>query len=129
MPQVGALRVLIVEDELLIRWSIAEMLTAAGHTVVEATDAASARRVVADSSEHVHVVLLDFRLPDSHDLTLLADIRRLAPEAAIVMMTAFGTPDVRASALTLGAHEVIDKPFDMTSVEPLVRQAYLAGSA
>ncbi len=67
-----ALRVLVVEDELLIRWAIAETLTDAGHTVIEAEDGAAAVQALAGSAEPVDAVILDYRLPDSNDLTLLA---------------------------------------------------------
>jgi DNA-binding NtrC family response regulator len=114
------LRVLVVDDEPLIRWSIAETLGAAGHQVTEAQDAASALKALADASGP-DVVLLDFRLPDSNDLDLLARIRQIAPAASVIMMTAFGTPDVTAGALKLGASRVLNKPFNMRDLEEIVR--------
>jgi two-component system, NtrC family, response regulator AtoC len=114
------LRVLVVDDEPLIRWSIAETLGAAGHQVTEAQDAASALRALADAPD-TDLVLLDFRLPDSNDLGLLAEIRRIAPATPVIMMTAFGTPDVTAGALKLGASKVLNKPFNMHDLEDLVR--------
>jgi two-component system, NtrC family, response regulator AtoC len=114
------LRVLVVDDEPLIRWSIAETLGAAGHQVAEAEDAASALRTIAEQPGP-DLVLLDFRLPDSNDLGLLAKIRERAPDAAVVMMTAFGTPDVTAGALQLGASRVLNKPFNMHDLEDVVR--------
>lgn len=120
------LRVLVVEDEPLIRWSIAETLARIGHTVIEADDAKSAVRALGEMPEPADVVLLDYRLPDSNDLTLLAAIRRLAPTSAVVMMTAYGTPDVTRRALDLGAYGVVDKPFDMQDLEPMLLDAYAA---
>jgi len=113
------LRVLVVDDEFLIRWSITETLGAAGHQVSEAQDAASALMAL-ETEPAPDVVLLDFRLPDSHDLELLATIRRLAPESAVVMMTAFGTPDATAGALQLGARKVLSKPFNMFDLDDIV---------
>jgi DNA-binding NtrC family response regulator len=124
MSSPPGLVVLVVDDELLIRWSIVETMTANGHTLVEAADAATARRVLEELDDTIDVVLLDFRLPDSHDLTLLADIRRRSPGSAVLMMTAFGTPEVEAAALRLGAHAVLAKPFDLTTLEALARQAH-----
>src|SRR5437762_394428 len=113
------LHILVVDDEPLIRWSISETLGAAGHQVTEAQDAASALKL-ADASEP-DVVLLDFRLPDSDDLDLLARIRQIAPAATVILMTAFGTPDVTAGALELGASRVLNKPFNMHDLEDIVR--------
>jgi DNA-binding NtrC family response regulator len=119
-----ALRVLVVDDELLIRWSLTETLTAAGHTVTEAGDAAATRSAIA--AGHPDVVLLDFRLPDSDDLGLLASIRRDAPEAQVILMTAYGTPEVAQGALELGAYRVISKPFGMQDAAALVSEAHAA---
>jgi DNA-binding NtrC family response regulator len=117
---VRCLRVLVVDDEPLIRWSIAETLGAAGHRVVEAPDAASARRLL-DETPDLDLVLLDLRLPDSSDLALLADVRRKAPNTRVIMMTAFGTPEITADALKLGALKVLNKPFNMHDLEAVVR--------
>lgn len=116
----ASLRVLIVDDEPLIRWSLAETLAEAGHVTIEAGDGETAIRAV---SHPVDVILLDYRLPDSTDLTLLSTLRRLAPNSAIVIMTAHGTPDVVTEALRLGAHRVLAKPFEMHDLAALVGHA------
>jgi len=120
----GNLRILVVEDEPLIRWSIAETLAQQGHTVMEAANAASAVKALEDAEEDIDVVLLDYRLPDSNDLGLLASVRRLQPRSAVVMMTAYGTPEVTKGALALGAYRVVGKPFDMRALESLVVEAH-----
>ena len=113
-------RVLVVDDEPLIRWSIAETLGAAGHQVFEAADAAAARRVL-DETPNLDLVLLDLRLPESSDLALLADVRRKTPDTPVIMMTAFGTPEITADALRMGALRVLNKPFNMHDLETVVR--------
>lgn len=116
--------VLIVDDEALIRWSVAESLESAGHAVVEAASAAEALRLVDSGSHGIGVALLDLRLPDSSDLSLLRRIRQSAPECQIILMTAHGTPDVLDEALHAGAFAVLTKPFDMNSVVSLVDRAH-----
>ena len=123
------LRVLVVEDELLIRWAIAETLAHAGHTVIEAQDGATAIRALKNDSDRIDAVVLDYRLPDSTDLTLVATVRRLLPESAVVLMTAFGTPEVVKGALDLGVCRVLHKPFEMHDLESLLRDACDAGDA
>ena len=118
------LRILIVEDEPLIRWSLSETLSDCGHVVVEAGDAVGALRAVTGVAAPVDVVLLDFRLPDSKDLALLARLRRFAATTRIILMTAYATPEILQAALDLGAHRVISKPFDMNDLAPLVAQAH-----
>jgi DNA-binding NtrC family response regulator len=122
------LRILIVDDEALIRWSLFETLSGCGHVVVEAGDALGALEAVAAAAVPFDVVLLDFRLPDSNDLALLSRLRRLAPATRIILMTAYGTPEILQAALDLGAYRVISKPFEMNDVAPLVTQAYASRS-
>jgi DNA-binding NtrC family response regulator len=120
------IRVLVVDDELLIRWSLTETLAEQGCIVTEACDAASTRRILADGAAPPDVVLLDFRLPDSNDLRLLATIRHDVPNAQVILMTAFGTPEVVKGALDLGAFRVLAKPFEVHDLAALVTDAYAA---
>lgn len=114
--------VLVVDDEALIRWSLAESLEAAGFAVFEAGSAREAiLHFAADG--RTCVVLLDLRLPDSDDLGLLRQIRQLAPNCRIILMTAHGTPEILQEALDAGAYDVLGKPFDMGRVVSLVQQA------
>jgi DNA-binding NtrC family response regulator len=122
-----ALRVLVVEDELLIRWSIAETLTHSGHTVSEAADGTTAIMALKNDAERIDAVVLDYRLSDSNDLTLLATVRRLRPDSAVVLMTAFGTPEVVKGALDLGVYQVLHKPFEMHDLKSLVEEACRPG--
>jgi DNA-binding NtrC family response regulator len=120
---VSPLRVLVVEDELLIRWAISETLSDAGHIVIEAANALTAVQALTNSVDPIDVVVLDYRLPDSRDLALLAAIRRLSPRSAVVMMTAYGSPELTQSALDLGASQVMYKPFDLHDLESRLLQA------
>jgi two-component system, NtrC family, response regulator AtoC len=125
MTDLNNLRVLVVEDEPLIRWSIVETLAKAGCIVSEAPDGATALRTLT-SHGPVDAVILDYRLPDSNDLTLLTSIRHISPESAVVMMTAFGTPEIVQRAKELGVYRVIDKPFEMHDLETMLSKAYEA---
>jgi CheY-like chemotaxis protein len=92
------LRILVVDDEALIRWSLCELLRLHGHTVLEAASASDARAAIDDATPAFNVVLLDCRLPDSHDLTLLEEIRWRMPESAVGLMTAYLAWRVLSSA-------------------------------
>jgi DNA-binding NtrC family response regulator len=116
-------RVLIVDDELLLRWSIGETLKQHGHSVVEAETGAAALRELRNSLAPVDVVVLDYSLPDTQSLSLLAQIRRIAPKTPVILMTAFCTPELVAGAFDLGAYDVMDKPFDMNALEAVVGRA------
>jgi DNA-binding NtrC family response regulator len=115
-------RVLIVDDEALLRWSLAEMLSGAGYQVVEARDGREARRAFADAGHPIDAVLLDLKLPDASGLTLLQEARRRCLTCPIVIMTAYGTSETIETALESGAMHVLSKPFDLDDLLQLLRQ-------
>jgi DNA-binding NtrC family response regulator len=114
--------VLVVDDEPLIRWAIREGLESAGYAVVEAGSATEALARVSEAGPF-SVALLDLRLPDCSDLTLLHRLLDLAPGCRVVMMTAHGTADTLAAAIDAGAFGTVAKPFDLSSVVGIVRTA------
>lgn len=115
--------VLIVDDEALIRWSLAETLGERGYAVTEAGDGRMAVTAIQQAPEPFDVVLLDYRLPDSADLRLLERVRRLAPRSRVIMITAHNSPELAKGATALGAYRVISKPFEVDSLAALVNQA------
>lgn len=117
--------VLVVDDEPLIRWSITESLADLGLDVEQAPDAASALRAVTTAANPFQVVVLDLRLPDMKDLSLLATLRQLLPSARLILMTAFGTSDIAQQATRLGA-TMLNKPFELTDLTRIVLAAELS---
>ena len=123
MTKKSAPSVLVVDDEALIRWSLAEMLGERGYAVTEAGDARMAVAAIENAEEPFDVVLLDYRLPDSADLRLLETVRHLAPTSQVIMITAHNSPELAQGAAALGAYRVISKPFEVESLAALVNQA------
>ena len=122
-------RILVVDDEPLVRWSCAETLADNGFQVIGVDNGAAAVFAMAKPNGGADAVLLDLMLPDFCDLSLLAVIRRLAPAVPIIVMTAYGTPEIVERARRFGAHKVIDKPFDMDELAPIMREALSADPA
>jgi DNA-binding NtrC family response regulator len=123
MTKKSAPSVLVVDDEALIRWSLAEMLGERGYVVTEAGDARTAVAAIEGAGQPFDIVLLDFRLPDSADLRLLEKVRRLAPTSQVIMITAHNSPELAQGAAALGAYRVVNKPFEVESLAALVNQA------
>jgi DNA-binding NtrC family response regulator len=109
----GTAGVLVVDDEALIRWTLAEGLVEQGFVVREAGTGAETRRLLAAWIGTPAAVLLDLRLPDVADLGLLTHIRHLFPDVPVFVMSAHGTPDILAEVMALGARAFIEKPFDL----------------
>ena len=127
MPNGSApLRVLVVDDEPLMCWSLTETLGDDGDVVTEAQSGHAAIGVLAEAPEP-DVVLLDYHLLDSQNLDLLSMVKRLAPHSQIIVMSAYCTPEITKQALALGACRVVSKPINMCDVPAIVREA--AGSS
>ena len=116
--------VLVVDDEALIRWAISEALSEAGYPVKVAATGAEALAALAEFDGRPIVTLLDLRLPDVADLSLLSRIRAARPEAPVIVMTAHGSSADAAEALRLGAVGFVGKPFDVAELVRLVGEAW-----
>src|SRR5215471_20229855 len=81
--------VLVVDDDRLLRWAVAETLGDRGYDVSEAADAKSALQALATRGAATDLVLLDLFLPDVSDLRVLNLIRTSAPAIPVVLMTSF----------------------------------------
>jgi two-component system response regulator AtoC len=113
--------VLVVDDERLLRWSVAETLSAHGCEIAEATDGRSAMQEFGDGYG-TDLVLLDLRLPDVWDLRLLARIREKNPQVPVILMTAFPTREIIEEAEALGA-SILIKPFELDLLAASVERA------
>jgi len=113
-------RVLVVDDEALIRWSLAERLRADGHEVLEAGSVAEA----LEQADHgVDLVLLDYKLPDGDGLDVLRGLREADPDTLVMMLTAHKGVDTVVEALQAGAFDYATKPFDLDDVTLRVERA------
>lgn len=114
-------RILIVDDEPSIGWSLRELLGEQGHAVEVAATVDSALetcgRFVPDA------ILLDVRLPGTDGISAMPALRGLAPGAAIIVMTAFGDLDTAVRAVDAGAFDYLVKPFDLDRVSQVTQRA------
>ncbi len=103
-------KILIVDDERLIRWSVKQKLEHWGYHVSEAEDGSTALgRVQIDNPD---LVTLDIRLPDMSGLDVLREIKRRNPKLPVIMITAYGAVDLAVDALRIGAFDFIEKPIN-----------------
>lgn len=121
-------RVLVVDDEKLIRWSVCEKLRAAGHECYAAETGEEAREAARQGL--FDLAVLDMKLPDTEGTQLLEDLRSLQPGMACIMMTAYSTVDNAVAAMKLGAADYLTKPFSMeVLVETVARVLAAPGAA
>jgi CheY-like chemotaxis protein len=113
---------LVVDDEPLIRWFLANALSSAGYDVVVSETAADAVARFG-AGDRVTLVVLDLKLPDSDGLSVLREIKARRPSCPVILMTAHGTEETRHQAVEAGAFEMIGKPFGTADILALIRRA------
>ena len=112
--------ILVVDDEALIRWSLAERLKAEGYEVVEAE---TGRAALEKLPEGVDLVLLDYRLPDTDGVTILRKIKEFDQDILVILLTAFATVETAVEAMKLGAYHFANKPFNLDEIATTVERA------
>ena len=114
-------RILVVDDEKLIRWSLRKNLVGAGYQVLEAEDGNQALEVLDD--EGADLMLLDVRLPGKDGLQVLEYVKRHHAEIAVVLMTAYSSVEGAVNAMKRGAFDYLVKPFDHDEVLLVAQKA------
>ncbi len=124
--QANSHKILVVDDEGLIRWSLKEGLAARGYDVLEADNG---RGALDKLGSGVDLVLVDYRLPDIDGLQVAMEVGQSRPFCPVILMTAYGSPELRRQAVDGNVLEVVDKPFDLDEMVALVgRTLEAAGS-
>jgi DNA-binding NtrC family response regulator len=113
-------KILVVDDEQLIRWSLSERLSSEGHEIVEA---GTAQEALARFGPDVDLVLLDYRLPDSDGLRVLKQMKAAEPDVPVLMLTAVSSVETAVEAMKQGAHHYANKPFNLDEIALVVQKA------
>jgi DNA-binding NarL/FixJ family response regulator len=120
------IRVLVVDDEALVRTGFKHILTA-DRDIEVAAAVAGGQAMAAIHEHHPDVVLLDVRMPDVDGLTVLAEIRRMAEPPVVAMLTTFDTDEYIDAALRSGAAGFLLKDTDPEQLPFLVRTLATGG--
>ncbi len=112
-------KILVVDDEKMIRWSLGEALRGWGYEPVEAETATAA--LLSFDADPPAAVLLDINLPDGSGLDVLRQIRRRQSDAVVIMITANVLIDETIAALRGGAYDFIGKPINLEELQVAIR--------
>ncbi len=113
------MRILLVEDDAVLRGVLRASLGDAGHRVDEAHTLADARHFW--SVQPFDAVLLDLNLPDGSGLTALREARRRGERTPVLILSAHDRTDERIAGLDAGADDYLGKPFDLGEVDARLR--------
>jgi CheY-like chemotaxis protein len=122
-------RVLLAEDDPVLRRLVASVLTRDGYEVIEACDGvellANIERALACRRDRStsFVIVADIHMPELSGLDVLSILRCAYATTPVILITAFGDRETYAEALELGASAVFDKPFDLDELRAAVGEA------
>jgi len=114
-------RILVVDDEQLIRWSIEQNLKKQGYDVTTAENGEDALRLVRE--EPPELILLDIQMPGISGLEVLEKVKEIDEDIVIIMVTAQGGLETAVNAMRLGAYDYINKPFNFDEMAIVIRKA------
>jgi two-component system response regulator RegX3 len=122
------MRILLVEDEPVLRDGLVDLLKGAGHTVEVAGDGATAAKLGVEAS--FDLVVLDLMLPKLDGIEVCHRVRKARPGLPILMLTARGSEEDKVRGLKTGADDYVTKPFGarelLARIEALGRRAQAA---
>jgi two-component system OmpR family response regulator len=113
------LRILLVEDNQVLADGLVALLRGSGYAVDWVSDGTSA--LAATATESFDLVILDLNLPEMDGISVLRSMRARQERAAVLILTARGSPEERVKGLDLGADDYMIKPFDVSELEARVR--------
>ncbi len=119
-------KILVIDDEMLMRSFLAETLKRKGFEVVTAENGKTGLAEFKQNS--FDMVFTDMKMPDMTGLEVLKKIKELSPAAIVVVATAFGSIDNAVEAMRLGAFNYLIKPFTPDTIEAVVEKAGAHGS-
>ena len=114
-PEIGC-KVLLVDDEMLVRAGTAIMLDELGHDVTEASSGKQALEILAQHP-HFDLIITDFRMPEMDGTVLISESRKIVPELKAVLMTGYEATDSRFAELKASS---LNKPFSLADLETAV---------
>jgi two-component system response regulator PilR (NtrC family) len=117
--------ILVVDDEQVLRESLAELLEDEGYDVLQAEDGQAAYERLLE--QPVDLVLTDVRMPNVDGISLLGHLQKLAPETPAIVLTAYGTVQSAVEAMQLGAFDYLLKPVNFDDVLVKVKRALTVG--
>ncbi|MBI1922153.1 MAG: sigma-54-dependent Fis family transcriptional regulator [Geobacter sp.] len=114
-------KILVVDDEHLIRWSLEQNLRKQGYEVITAGNGEDALKSARE--EQPDLVLLDIQLPGISGMEVLEKVKEFDEEIIVIMLTAYGGLETAVHAMRLGAYDYINKPFNLDELGLVIRKA------
>jgi CheY-like chemotaxis protein len=123
----GVVKILLVDDDEVVRWSLGRVLEQSGFNVTVAASVPEALKLI--SSEIYDVLLTDLHMPGAGDgLTVVSAMRHANPKAITLLLTAFPEMEAASHAILLQADQILVKPMDVTALVEVIKQRLASGA-
>ncbi|MFQ5988243.1 MAG: sigma-54-dependent transcriptional regulator, partial [Dehalococcoidia bacterium] len=114
------IKVIVVDDEAIVRESLRDWLSDAGHQVLTAEDAPQALEII--EKERPSIAVVDLVMPGMDGLELLKRAKQASPHIEVIVITAYASIPTAIAAMKQGAYDYVEKPFSPERVELLIRK-------
>ena len=114
-------RILVIDDEELIRWSLRDSLEKAGYEILEADSGKVGLEFI--KRKNISLVILDIVLPGENGLNILKEIKEIDDRIQVIMITAFGSIQTAVESMRSGACDYLTKPFNLDEVALKVKRS------
>ncbi|MCK4351118.1 MAG: sigma-54-dependent Fis family transcriptional regulator, partial [Candidatus Krumholzibacteria bacterium] len=114
-------KILIIDDEKAIRWSLGEAFKNEGYEIEEAENGKKGIKLF--QKDPADLVLLDLKLPDTDGISVLKKLKAEEENVQVIMMTAYGEVETAVEALKGGAYDFLLKPFQLEKIKVAVKNA------
>jgi DNA-binding NtrC family response regulator len=114
-------KLLVVDDEAIVRDSLGKWFREEGYTVSVAESAREALAKMAE--EHFDLALVDIKMPGTDGVELQKRMREIDPDMIVIIMTGYASVETAVTALKNGAYDYISKPFDPDDIAHTIRNA------
>jgi two-component system, OmpR family, response regulator CpxR len=124
MKKIRDKSILIIDDDTGILRALDKVLTSAGAIVTRAQNAGDAVEILTARKEKFDLVITDLRMPFVTGLTVVHAIHEIFPELPVIVLTAFGSADVKAECFNQGAAAFLEKPLDASELLAVVERVF-----
>lgn len=118
--------VLVVDDDVRMLRALDKVLTGEGAVVTCAQWAGDAIELLTERRKRIDLVITDLRMPFVSGMTAVFAIHKLFPDLPIIVLTAFGSPEVRAECFRQGATAFLEKPLNSLELLKVISNVFLS---
>jgi len=129
MNNINEKTILIIDDDAAMLRALSKVLSGEGAVVASASWAGEIMERLAENQGHFDLIITDLRMPILNGNSVLGAVKAALPEVPVIVMTAFGSPEVEAECLEKGAAAFLEKPLDTPQLLAALERVFSTSKA